>query len=1197
LFIKKYIPALLIFFISFTVAGQNYNSIEFVENKGQWDPRVRYTGAIPGGSFFIHQSGFTVLQNNPAEWARIQEGMHGHAPDEKGRSTASVTKLHSHAYKVSFVDADAKPVLVADKPLSSFNNYFLGNDPSKWATGCKIYGGITLKNVYPEVDVRYYSHNGQLKYDLIVRPGADLSRIGLRYEGIDKLEIKNKELAVHTSVGVMKELSPYSYQYNEKGKQEIAVKYRLEGNTVRFEVKGHNPKNTLIIDPTFIFASYSGSTANNWGFTATYGPDGSMYGGGIVFGQGFPVNVGAFDSVYQPGGDFCSNQKGVDIGIIKLSPDGANRIYATYIGGSDIDQPHSLIVDTQENLILAGRSASSDYPQKGGGTIGSGGGFDIIVTKLDATGGALIGSRRIGGSGDDGVNISKCHEGASSLQQNYGDGGRSEVILDGAGNIYVASSTQSKNFPASAGAFQTTAGGGSQDGVVLKFSPDVSTLAFATYLGGANDDAAYVLSINPFDASIYVAGGTSSSNFPGIGAGSLGSASRGIDGYVAILNNNGSSLIRSTYIGTAGIDQVYGIQFDRAGFPYIMGQTTGAWPVLPATAWSMNGGKQFIAKLQPDLSAYVYSTKFGTNSAAPNISPVAFLVDRCENVYVSGWGGTGLGSYPSSGTTGLPIVNGLGLTVNDGRDFYFFVLKKNASGQLYGDVFGQNGGATDHVDGGTSRFDAEGVIYQAMCANCNGGPGMPASGSWSSTNAASPSGCNLGMVKIALNLAGTSAAIQSSINGVPRDSAGCVPLTVDFRDTLLNAVFYEWDFDGDGTTDGITTRPDTSYTYTAVGTYRVRLIAVDSTSCNVRDTSYLNIKVGELQALPRFRADRQPPCQALSYQFVNTSVAPALRPFSSTSFTWNFGDGSPAVKAGGGPVQHTYASPGTYIVRLALTDTAYCNAPETYVDTLRVASFVQARFTAPPNGCSPLIARFRNTSDGGQRFLWDFGDGSPVVTDPSPTHTFRVTNTTTFTVTLRAIDSATCNIVDDTTILITVFGAPTAGFTVSPQPPPVNTALTFTNTSSPDAVRFKWLFGDGDSLLTASRQPLQHEYNATKTYNALLIAYNATNCPDTFVLAVRAVVEPSLDVPNAFTPLSGDQNSVVYARGYAIGKMKFTIWNRWGQKVFETENRRSGWDGKFKNVLQPMDVYAYTLEVEFTDGTKASKKGDITLIR
>ncbi len=1174
--------------------AQNYSPIQFVENKGQWDQRVKFTGAVPGGAFFIHQSGFTVLQNNPEEWSRIQSQFHGDhgVGNHQKAAVVPLTKLHSHAYRVSFVDAQ-NPDIVPDKPLQTYNNYFIGNDPLKWAANCKIYQGITLQNIYPGVDARYYSSNGQLKYDLIVKPGADLSKIGLKYEGVDKLEIKKGELHVGTSIGAVRELSPYSYQYTAKGKQTISVKYKLEGNIVRFDVKGHDPKTTLIIDPTFIFASYSGSTADNWGFTATYGPDGSMFGGGIVFDQGFPTNIGAYDEIFATGGTFCEARPGVDIGIIKLSPDGVDRIYATYIGGGGIDQPHSLIVDGNGNLILAGRTSSSNYPLKGSGVIGTGGSFDIVVTKLNASGNDIIGSAKIGGSGDDGVNIQACNRSAISLQQNYGDGGRSEVILDGAGNIYVASSTRSANFPATAGAAQTTFGGGGQDGVVLKFTPDVATMSFATYLGGTGDDAAYVLSLHPGTGAIYAAGGTASPNFPGITAGVLNGINQDIDGYVAILNNNGSAIQRSTYIGISGIDQVYGIQFDRAGFPYVMGQTRGNWPVINA-AWSMTNGKQFIAKLQPDLSAYVYSTKFGTNTDEPNISPTAFLVDRCENVYVSGWGG-GFGKYPSAGTTGLPIVNGLGLTTNDGEDFYFFVLKKNAASQLYGDVFGENGGAPDHVDGGTSRFDADGVIYQAMCANCQGGPGMPAGGSWSPTNPSD--GCNLGMVKIALNLAGTSAAVQSSINGVPRDSAGCVPLTVDFRDTLLNAVTYEWDFLGDGTTDEITTNPNASYTYTAIGSYRVRLIAVDSSSCNIRDTSFITIKVGELEALPRFRAEKVLPCEALGFQFTNTSVAPAVRPFNDTSFVWDFGDGTPLVKGGGNPVNHTFAAPGTYIVRLRLVDTGYCNAPDVFTDTVRVASYVVARFSTPPNGCTPYAAVFKNESEGGQQFFWNFGDGTATVTDPSPTHTYSVTTTTTFNVTLRVIDSATCNIVDDTTIQITVFGQPQALFSVAPQPAQVNTPAVFTNLSSPDAVRFKWLFGDGDSLVTTSRGPVEHEYNSTRTYNPALIAFNANNCTDTFTIPVQAIVEPALDVPNAFTPLSGDANSIVFARGYAIGKMKFTIWNRWGQKMFETENRKAGWDGSFKGKLQPMDVYAYTLEVEFTDGTKASKKGDITLIR
>ena len=163
---------------------------------------------------------------------------------------------------------------------------------------------------------------------------------------------------------------------------------------------------------------------------------------------------------------------------------GGVRLYATYIGGNGNEQPHSLIVDAQDNLVIAGRTNSDTSYPGGRVPLGSGGGHDIVVTKLNATGTAIIGSRRIGGAGADGVNISAGRGGESSLQQNYGDDGRSEVILDAAGNIYVASSTQSPGsdaalkFPTTAGAFQPNFGGGTQDGVLLKFSPDLSAYLF-----------------------------------------------------------------------------------------------------------------------------------------------------------------------------------------------------------------------------------------------------------------------------------------------------------------------------------------------------------------------------------------------------------------------------------------------------------------------------------------------------------------------------------------------------------------------------------------------------------------------------------------------------------------------------------------------------------------------------------------------
>jgi gliding motility-associated-like protein len=242
----------------------------------------------------------------------------------------------------------------------------------------------------------------------------------------------------------------------------------------------------------------------------------------------------------------------------------------------------------------------------------------------------------------------------------------------------------------------------------------------------------------------------------------------------------------------------------------------------------------------------------------------------------------------------------------------------------------------------------------------------------------------------------------------------------------------------------------------------------------------------------------------------------------------------------------------------------------------------------------PYSAQITNTSIAGQSFIWDFGDGT-TSTATNPTHTYAVAGT--YTITLIANDPNTCNLTDTTRQTINVFNNPVSNFSFAPDPPIENSGITFTNLASQDAISFKWLFGDGDSLVTTSRAPIVHLYNTTGTFDACLVATNAAGCSNTFCQPVKTIVIPSIDVPNAFTPNSGDINSKVFVRGFGIVKLKFIVWNRWGQKVFESNDRLIGWDGKYKGILQPMDVYAYTIDAEFFDGTKTTKKGDITLIR
>ncbi len=1229
------ISILLLFCILGTcrlLAQGDANALEFVENKGQWDSNIRFKGVLTNGAFFLRKTGFTVVQHNTDDLARLAENTHGHvltaaentaifenhaALAYKPGNNPGDDILHSHAYNVDFAGANPNAVIVPDKIQPGYNNYFLGNDSSQWKGDCKIFQSVTYKNMYPGIDVKFYSEYGNLKYEFIVNPGADPSQIAMKFDGVDKLSIKNSELIIKTSVGEVRELYPYTYQYEASEKIKLDCRYQINGNIVKFAVKNFSRQSTLIIDPILIFASFTGSTADNWGYTATYGNDGTFYAGGIVFETGFPVSIGAFQTKY--GGSGVSEQSYWNMGIMKFSSNGSQRLYATYIGGSNKDQPHSLFADPQGNLVIAGRTTSSNYPTTA--TFGKLGNWDIVITKINAAGTALIGSVKIGGAGDDGFNIADSHSsGPQLLLNNYGDDARSEVILDGANNIYVASCTKSADFYTTPSATQKTFGG-NQDGVLIKVNPGCNNVVYSTYLGGSGFDAAFVLSINPANQDIYVAGATTSNDFPGNKTGSYQAAYNGgvSDGYISVFSNDGSVLRQTTYMGTPGTDVVFGIQFDRNNFPYIMGITSGTWPVVSVgnTFYSNPNSKQYISKLKKDLSGFVYSTVFGTGSANPNISPVAFLVDRCENVYVSGWGKDILGQYHLDAITGMPITPDALKRVPDESDFYFIVLQRDASKLLYGTFYGQNGklGGVSNFQGETGRpfgsaqardgslligDDQNGVIYQAICANCAGGQGVKPQwpvtpGAWccsTGMSAAKVGGqCNLAALKISFNYAGVRAGVRAYINSV-FDTTGCVPLTVTFRDTILNAQSYEWTF-GDGSPVVVADSFEISHTYNNIGTYSVQLVAVDSATCNIRDTAHITIIVRNDAAVLDFNPVKLPPCESLTFRFDNQSASPANKPFTGQKFVWDFGDGT-RLNSGPESVTHNYLSAGTYKVRLVLLDTSYCNGPDSIVKEIRISPLVKAKFELPVTACAPFNAVFNNTSLAGQTFIWDFGDGT-TSNSINPTHLY--TTPGNYVVKLKAVDPNTCNGQDSTQSILVVQGSPTAVFTVTPTVPVENTPFVFTNASSVNAVRFKWEFGDGDTLMTTSRSPVEHQYNVTGTFNPCMVAFNQLGCTDTVCTTVKTIVVPRLDVPNAFTPLGPDQASRIYVKGFAVAKMKFTIYNRLGQKVFESTDTNQGWDGKFKGVVQPMDVYAYTLNVEFSDGTKTTKKGDITLLR
>ena len=440
------------------------------------------------------------------------------------------------------------------------------------------------------------------------------------------------------------------------------------------------------------------------------------------------------------------------------------------------------------------------------------------------------------------------------------------------------------------------------------------------------------------------------------------------------------------------------------------------------------------------------------------------------------------------------------------------------------------------------------------------------------------------------------AELVTSINGRVRDTSGCLPLTVDFQDSLAMGKTYIWDYN-DGSKRDTTSLPKTSHVFTALGVYRVKLISIDSSSCNISDSAFVNVRVRKDAAILKFKADKLPPCTSLGYQFTNLSIPPVTnpaKPFKVNSFTWFFGDGT-SQQAGTQTVNHVYAAAGTYDVKLVLIDSNYCNQSDTFQVQIRLSSNVKAQFVTPAAGCVPYTAQFNNTSLGGLDFIWDFGDGSPVSNVSSPSHFYNSVGN--YTVILVANDTNTCNKTDTTRFTLLVSNKPVSGYTYSPQPTLANTPVVFTN-SSFGATRFKWIFGDGDSVLTTKKDALiSHLYPATATYNTCLVSFNDAGCSDTACQQISVTINPGCDVPNAFTPNGDGANDKIFVRGFGIAQMTWRIYDRWGNMVFATADPSQGWDGTFNGKFLAQDVYHYTLQVVFSSKVKFTKKGDITLLR
>jgi gliding motility-associated-like protein len=790
----------------------------------------------------------------------------------------------------------------------------------------------------------------------------------------------------------------------------------------------------------------------------------------------------------------------------------------------------------------------------------------------------LLASTFVGGSGNDGLNYTagQPYSVQGFLRHNYADEVRGEIDIDKNNNVYVASSTRSANFPRTAGTFQPAFGGG-QDACIFKMDAALSTMIWSTTFGGADDDAAYSVSIDNSE-NLYVAGGTRSLNFNPTG-GVLQTTFAGGEavGFIQQINQNGQQKIASTYYGYGDYDQIYFVELDKQNNVYVFGQADNSQGnFIKNAAYNKPNGGEFISKLTPELDSLIWSTSFGRGIGVSDISPTAFLVDVCNSIYACGWGSGVNGNVNSpAGTTGLDVTSNAFKATTTGEDFYLMVLQDDASALKYATFVGGDVSA-EHVDGGTSRFDKKGVVYQSVCAGCIACAGCPPNSDFpttpgvvSSTNN-SPN-CNNAVFKFNLDLPLCLANFTSP--------NACVNVPVQFtnQSTFVSTPTYQWYF-GDG---GNSTQTSPQHQYIQSGLYDVTLIVTDPASCNISDTVTKKVLVIGNQG-----TDTLPTLTICNLQAVQIGIPPGND--SSITYLW-----SPQGTLNSVTVSNPVASPQQTTQYTLLVSNGICT------DTIRqnVVVFTDALSLQGDDvlcAGDTLQLTVTNTQPN-QQLTYSWEPTAQIIAGANTANPLvSPSQSTNYTVTV--VNQIGCTFTG--AIQVDVLSSlPNVNAYATPDTIMFGDTTQLNVTLSSSVETLQWI---PDTTLSATdiADPLAYPAQ-THTYYVQVTDSQGCRKTDSVIVIVlkRPCEESNIYIPNGFSPNNDGKNDVLYVRGNGITQIYFAVFDRWGQRVFETADITKGWDGKFNGSQLDPAVFGYYAEGECPGGEKFFKKGNVTLLR
>ncbi|MEW5986682.1 MAG: SBBP repeat-containing protein [Chloroflexota bacterium] len=668
-------------------AASSRQPLLFVENVGQFAEGARFQARGGRRALWLTQDGLwlTVMEQG-SRGAEEHGSSYSPLPP---RTPAPQTGVN---LKLTFVEANANPQLVAFDRLAAKVSYFTGAGPEDWRPDVPVWGGVRYVDLYPGLDLEVTSEDGQLVMRLVCRANCQFAQQSVQWqvEGADDLRLAGGRLWLDTAAG--KFALPLLPVVDRFGRSlDGLAAPTLEDNRVLHPFAAGRESSgvassAILDDPLdLLYSTYVGGTVEDHGYDVAVDAAGNAYVTGYSNTNDFPTTPGAFDTAYAGGGDAV---------VSKLDATGSALVYSTYLGGTGADYGLGIAVDSSGQAVVTGYTTSTGFPTTAGAfDTTHNGSEDIFLVQLNAAGSALLYGTYIGGN-----NVERGQAVAIGSDCDI-DCGPPGAIPLAHPVFFVGGYSASSDFPTTAGAYDTTYNGNS-DGVVVKVNPTSPVLVYSTFIGGNALDVGNDMAVDG-SGNAYLAGHANSYDFPTT-PGVYDPVCSTSQLFVLKLSVNGDSLEYSTCLGSTSSNYLYGLAVNEAGEAYVTGMTLGAnFPTTPgAYDTTFDGGyfDGYVTKFNTDATALAYSTFLGGNGEDCYFE-CEIAVDSSGAAYVTG----------ITSSTDFPTTPGALDSTYNGYTSDTFVVKMSPAGDalVYGTYLGG-----EYIDEGRGiALDNSGYVY------------------------------------------------------------------------------------------------------------------------------------------------------------------------------------------------------------------------------------------------------------------------------------------------------------------------------------------------------------------------------------------------------------------------------------------------------------------------------------------------------